>query len=169
LNPTTLYQVVKDLVDSLQRQGLRKLVLLNGHGGNELKPVMRELYDRCGVFICLCDWYRMVADLYPQIFVQASEHADEMETSLGLAFFPEFVHPELADSGATNPTRFEAINRKWISITRPWHLATTNAGLGDPAPATAEKGRLLMEGIVERLSKFLIELSNTPIDDKFPY
>src|SRR5947199_5500180 len=91
VQPTTLLTIITDLVDSLERQGVRKLVLLNGHGGNELKPLMRELHHRTKVFTCLCDWYRMVADLFPEIFETAGEHADEVETSLGLAFFPELV------------------------------------------------------------------------------
>jgi creatinine amidohydrolase len=169
LNPTTVLGIITDLVDSLERQGIRKVVLLNGHGGNELKPWMRELHQRTKVFLCLCDWYRMAADLYPQLFEQPGEHADEVETSLGLAFFPELVKTELADRGTAHPTRFEAINRGWISITRPWHLATTNTGLGDPAAATAAKGLRLMEVLVERLSSFLVELAAAPMNETFPY
>jgi creatinine amidohydrolase len=121
------------------------------------------------VFMCLCDWYKMATDVYPQIFAQPGEHADEVETSLGLAFFPELLEPKLADAGTAKPTRFEAINRGWISITRPWHLATTNTGLGDPAPATAEKGKRLMDVVVERLSAFLTQLANANVDETFPY
>ena len=58
------------------------------------------------------------------IFEKPGEHADEVETSLGLAFFPELLKPELADDGAARPTRFDAINRGWVSITRPWHLVS---------------------------------------------
>jgi creatinine amidohydrolase len=134
-----------------------------------LKPLTRELHHRTGVFLCVCDWYRMAADLYPQIFDRPGEHADEVETSLGLAFFPELVHPELADDGAARPTRFEAINRGWVSITRPWHLVSKNTGLGNPAAATAEKGRLLMEVIVERLSGFLTQLASARLEAEFPY
>lgn len=169
VRPTTLLAMLTDLVDSLERQGVRKLVLLNGHGGNELKPLMRELHHRTKVFVGLCDWFRMATDVYPQIFVQPGEHADEVETSLGLAFFPQLLRPELADPGVAQPTKLEAINRGWISITRPWHLATTNTGLGDPSAATAEKGRRLMEILVERLSGFLVQLAKAPMDERFPY
>lgn len=169
VNPTTLVALVTDLVDSLERQGIFKLVLLNGHGGNELKPLMRELHHRTKVFLCLCDWYRMIADVAAKIFEKPGEHADEMETSLGLAFFPELLRPELADAGAAQPTRLDAVNNGWVSITRPWHLATTNTGLGDPKAATAEKGRKLMEVIAERLRGFLVELARAKQDDKFPY
>jgi creatinine amidohydrolase len=169
VTPTTLLHVISDIVESLELQGVRKLVLLNGHGGNELKPLTRELHHRTSVFLCVCDWFRMAADQYPKIFVKPGEHADEVETSLGLAFFPELLKLELADDGAARPTRFEALNRGWVSITRPWHLATTNTGMGDPTPATAEKGRLLMELLVERLSAFLVELAAAPMDENFPY
>jgi creatinine amidohydrolase len=169
VNPTTLFALLTDLVDSLERQGVRKLVLLNGHGGNELKPLMRELHHRTKVFICLCDWFRMGTDTYAGTFKKPGEHADEVETSLGLAFFPHLMHPELADDGAARPTRFEALNRGWVSMTRPWHLVSKNTGLGDPSAATAEKGEKLMGVLVERLSAFLVELSSAKMDENFPY
>jgi creatinine amidohydrolase len=169
VTPTTLLAILSDLVESLERQGVRKLVLLNGHGGNELKPLTRQLHHRTGVFLSVCDWYRMAQDLYPAIFEHPGEHADEVETSLGLAFFPELMRPELADPGEARPTRFEAINRGWVSITRPWHLATTNTGLGNPVGASAEKGRRLMDALVDRLAAFLTELSAAPMDETFPY
>jgi creatinine amidohydrolase len=169
VTPTTLLGILTDLVDSLERQGIRKLLLLNGHGGNELKPLMRELHHRTKVFLCLCDWFRMAADVYPRIFEKPGEHADEVETSLGLAYFSELVQLDLADEGAAHPSRLDAINRGWISITRPWHLATTNTGMGNPFPASADKGKRLMEVLVERLSKVLIELAAAALDDKFPY
>jgi creatinine amidohydrolase len=169
VTPTTLLHLLTDLVDSLERQGVPKVVLLNGHGGNELKPLMRELHHRTRTFLCLCDWFRMAKDQYGELFERPGEHADEVETSLGLAFFPDLMRPELADAGAARPTRFDAINRGWVSITRPWHLVTTNTGLGDPRPASAEKGRRLMDIVVERLAAFLVELSAAPVDDQFPY
>ncbi len=169
VTPTTLLHLLADLVDSLERQGIRKLVLLNGHGGNELKPLTRELHHRTKVFLCVCDWYRMAADLARTIFDKPGEHADEMETSLGLAFFPQWMCPELADDGAAKPSRFEAINRGWISITRPWHLVSANTGLGDPRAATAEKGHRLMDAMSDRLTEFLVHLAESPMDETFPY
>jgi creatinine amidohydrolase len=169
VTPTTLLHLLTDLVDSLERQGVRKLLLLNGHGGNELKPLTRELHHRTGVFLCVCDWYRMATDLYPSIFEHPGEHADEVETSLGLAFFPELLRPELADDGAARPSRFAAINRGWVNITRPWHLVSANTGIGNPRAATAEKGRRLMDALVERLATFLTELAASPMDETFPY
>jgi len=66
-------------------------------------------------------------------------------------------------------TRFEAVNRGWVEITRPWHLLTTNSGAGDPRPATATKGEALTKIVVERLAGFLQELAASPLDENFPY
>lgn len=111
----------------------------------------------------------MARDVYPGLFDRPGEHADEVETSLGLAFFPDLLRPELADDGAAKPSRFEAINRGWINITRPWHLVSANTGLGDPKAASADKGRRLMDVLTERLGDFLIELAAAPMDATFPY
>ncbi len=169
VTPTTLLALLTDLVDSLERQGVRKLVLLNGHGGNELKPLTRELHHRTGVFLCVCDWFRMAHDLYPGLFEKPGEHADEVESSLGLAYFPDLMHMDQAADGAVRPSRFEAVNKGWITMTRPWHLATPSTGVGDPSAATAEKGKRLMEALADRLGTFLIQLAGSPMDEAFPF
>src|SRR5262249_9560116 len=163
VNPTTLLSFISDIADSLQRQGVRKLLLLNGHGGNELKPLMRQLHHQSGMFLCLCDWFRMATDIYPGLFEKPGGHADEVETSLGLAFFPDLLKMEQAGEGQPKSTRFHAINKGWINITRPWHLLTADTGVGNPLPATAEKGRRLMDVLTERIGQFLIELAAAPL------
>ena len=174
LNPSTLNAVVKDLVESLVGHGIRKIVLLNSHGGNELKPLLRELYGKTSAALFLCNWYQAFGDVYDQIFDQPEDHAGEMETSLLLAYYPDLVgrHEDgrlIADEGGTAETRFEAVNRGWVSITRPWHLLTSNSGSGNPHAATEEKGRKLMDVLVDRLGTFLCELSDATLDDRFPF
>jgi creatinine amidohydrolase len=91
-----------------------------------------------------------------------------------LAFHPGLVARRedgglIADDGATSGSRFEAVNRGWVSLTRPWHLLTTNTGSGNPHAATGEKGQQLMDLVVERLSTFLVELSAAKLDERFPF
>ncbi len=175
LNPSTLTQVIRDIVDSLAAHRILKLLILNSHGGNEFKPVLRELYGKTPVRLFLCDWFRMSADAQKQIFTAPDDHAGEMETSLALAFFPELVAVDTrtgrlaADNGAVRLSRFDAVNQGWVSITRPWHLLTTNSGAGNPHAATADKGRALMEILVERISGFLIDLAAAELDERFPF
>lgn len=169
MTPTTLLKVLSDVVDSLERFNVRKLVLLNGHGGNELKPLMRELHHRTKVFLCLCDWFRMFPAESKQIFKEPGEHADEIETSLGLYLFPQFMKMEQAGAGVIKKSRFDAINKGQIAITRPWHLATEDTGMGNPAAASKEKGEKLVSLLTTRLGDFLAELAKSPMDEKFPY
>jgi creatinine amidohydrolase len=174
LNPSTLNLVIEDMIDSLLDSGIEKIVLLNSHGGNEFKPLLREMAGETEAQIFLCNWYRVLDDVYFDIFAKKEDHAGEMETSFGLAYFPELVarNPDgslTADDGATNLSKLEGLNKGWVSITRPWHLLTHNSGAADPHAATAEKGEKMMKVLVQRLGKFLIDLANEPITDRFPY
>lgn len=174
INPSTLGAVITDLVHSLTYQGIKKILILNSHGGNDLKALLRELYGQTDARLFLCNWYAIFADVYREIFAEPDDHAGEMETSFALAYFPELIgrRPDggfTADEGQKAETRFEAVNRGWVSITRPWHLLTTNAGAGNPHQATAEKGERMMTVIVDRISQFLVELSAAPLDERFPY
>lgn len=166
---STLNTMIRDIVRSVERQGIRKFLLLNGHGGNEFKPLLRDLYGETGVFIALVDWWKVAADMQEQVFEAIGDHADEMETSVDLALFGDLVHMEDADDGAVRATRFEAINRGWVSITRPWHLLTRDSGHGDPRKASREKGEQYLSVVVERLAPFIVELSNAVMDAPFPY
>ncbi len=143
--------------------------MLNGHGGNDLKWMLRELYGQTPVHIFLCNWFRVATDVYSTIFDQKDDHAGELETSMGLAHFPELVALDQADAGQVKSSRFEAINRGWVEITRPWHLLTTNSGAGDPRAATAAKGESLTTVVAERIGRFLSDLAASPLDETFPF
>ena len=64
---------------------------------------------------------QVAADGYETIFEEKDDHAGEMETSMGLAHFPELVALDQADAGAVRPSRFAAVNQ---------------AGSRSPAPGT---------------------------------
>lgn len=169
MNPTTQLAIVRDVVESLDTHGVRKLVLLNGHGGNEFGFILRELYG-CGVFITLVNWWLVAKDVCGHLIEnKGGEHADEAETSWALHLFGDLVGPlEWADDGAVKQTRFEAINKGWAKITRPWERLTTKSGYGNPHQATAEKGKQWIDATVERLGTFLAELAAAEMDETFP-
>jgi creatinine amidohydrolase len=175
VDPTTLFRFVTDLVRSCIHSGVKKIVLLNSHGGNEMKPLLRELADKIDGQLFLCNWYQCLGGEEAQgIFEHPDDHAGEMETSFILAYYPQLVArtPEgqlAADDGATARSRFEAINRGWVSITRPWHLLTTNSGSGYPHKASPEKTHQMMKVLVDRLATFLVELSTARLDERFPF
>lgn len=174
VNPSTLFRFITDIVESLAHSGVKKIVLLNSHGGNEIKPLLRELYGATSANVFLCNWFNCLNDVWKDYFEYAEDHAGEMETSFILAYRPELVAKSAdgtlaADDGAVAKTRFDAVNRGWVSITRPWHLLTTNSGSGYPHAASGEKALRMMELLQERLGGFLAELSAAKLDDKFPF
>ena len=169
LDPTTVLAILRNLVESLAESGIKKAVVLNGHGGNDFKWMLRELHGKTPIHLFLCNWYKIGMDRHEDLFEEPGDHAGELETSMGLAHFPDLVEPKRADDGRLAPTRLAAVNAGWVEITRPWHLLTTNTGAGDPRAATAEKGRALTELVVERLAGFLVELAALPVNDRFPY
>lgn len=174
LQPTTLFRVITDLVDSLVRSGVRKIVLLNSHGGNDMKPLLRELDGRTPAQLFLCNWFQAFPDKATELFEYPDDHAGEMETSFILAYFPHLVAKNAdgtlaADDGRTAKTRFDAVNRGWVSITRPWHLLTTNSGSGYPHASSGDKALRMMDILTERLGTFLVELSQAKMDERFPY
>lgn len=169
--PATLFAFLRDIVDSLEKHGILKLVLFNSHGGNDfLKPFIREMTGRSRVFISTIDWWRVGRDVYGDIFDKPDDHAGEMETSVNLALTPELVRMADAADGSFKATRFEAVNKGWVSISRPWHLLTESTGVGDPRAGSAEKGEKYLSVVVPRLAKFIAELSEADARDwKFPF
>jgi len=124
--------------------------------------------------VFLIDWFRVLNDVYSTISEHREDHAGEMKTSFAPAFFPHLVQRHAdgslaADDMAIRKTMFDAVNNGWVSITRPWHLLTTNTGSGYPRAATAEKGERCMALLVERLSAFLVKLSAAAVGEIFPY
>ncbi len=169
MNPSTQFAVLKDVVASVRAAGVKKLLLINGHGGNDFNPMQRELFDS-GVFIAVCNWYTVCDDTVRKTFSQVGDHADEMETSVGLHLFADLVAPlDQADDGAVRTTRFEAVNKGWVKVTRPWDKLTTNSGVGNPYKATADKGRKHIEAVVGRLTPFVVEFATAEMDEMFPY
>jgi len=158
LYPSTQAAVLGDLARSLDRQGVRKLVILNGHGGNDFRAMIRELQPQVGLFLCVAAWYQIVNAA--EYFEDLGDHAGEMETSIMLHIAPELVRP-LSEAGEGKERRFriEALRERWAWAPRQWTQVSADTGIGDPGAATPHKGERYTAAVVERLSRFLIELA----------
>ncbi len=166
VNPSTQFQLLKDLADTLARQQLAKLVILNGHGGNDFRQMIRELLPAVPMFICAVHWYAVV-DPEPY-FADPGDHAGELETSVTMHLAPDLVLPlSQAGPGQARSFKLAAFREGWAWAPRSWTQVTKDTGVGNPAQANPEKGRRYFEAVTRKIAAFLVELARTGLDDLY--
>lgn len=163
MNPSTQRAVLNDIVESLEGHGVRKLVLFNGHGGNDFRQMVREASPRTAVFLCTIDWWKVVDSA--AFFEQMGDHAGELETSVMMHVAPELVRPLAeAGSGAAKRPRLKGMREGWAWSPRPWTRVTSDTGVGDPSRASAEKGARYVEAVAAKIGEFLVELASADLE-----
>lgn len=164
MNPSTQAAMLGDLARSLDGQGIRKLVVLNGHGGNDFKPLIRELQPTVDIFLCAVNWYH-AADEH-EYFDLPGDHAGELETSVMMHLVPRQVRPlDEAGPGRAREWRIRGMRDGWAWAPRPWSKLTDDTGVGDPSAATAERGAAFFAAVTANLARFLVELAAADRDD----
>ena len=166
VNPSTQLALLTDLALALDGQGVRKLVLLNGHGGNHFRQMIRELQPRLRLFLCVVDWYTCV-DPRPY-FAEPGDHAGELETSVMQHLAPALVRPlDEAGPGRARAWKLPALREGWVWAPRRWTAVTADTGVGNPAAAMAAKGAAYVDAVAVRLADFLVELAAADPDDLY--
>lgn len=167
MNPSTQLAVLRDVVTVLNRQGIHKLVILNSHGGNDFKVMIRELgLQFPDMFLSQCNWYQALDQ--KEYFVNKDDHAGEMETSVILHLTPHLVRPlEEAGDGASKKFVFTAIREGWAWAERRWTKVTQDTGVGDPRQATAEKGARYFKAVTEKVGQYFYEVATTSHDNLY--
>lgn len=166
LNPSTQLAILRDVVQVLARQGIPKLVVLNGHGGNDFRQILRELQAEFpSVFLSTATLFRIVDR--SRFFEAPGDHADEMETSMMQHIAPDLVRPLAeAGAGASRQFRIQAL-REWAWAQRAWSQVSADTGVGNPAAATAAKGAAFLSAVTQELGQFLVELAAADLHDLY--
>lgn len=167
MNPSTQYAVLGDIVDVLLRHDIQKLVIINSHGGNNFKNMIRELsIDQPDLFMCSLDWWR-IGD--PKSFFDTpGDHAGELETSIIMHIQPELLRPlSEAGPGIERKNKIKGLRQGWVTSQRQWTQVTEDTGVGDPSKATALKGQQYLDIVSTEISEFLIQLSATDPTDMY--
>lgn len=166
MNPSTQLAVLGDIVASLAAQGVPKLAIVNGHGGNDFRQMVRELQGRHPrIFLCVVNWYQIENN---DAWFRTGDHAGEMETSVMLHVAPELVRPlSEAGDGAARGFRVRALREGWAWAPRAWTRVTADTGVGDPRGATAERGAEYAAALTARLADFLVELAGADPNDMY--
>ncbi len=150
--------LLTDIVASLDRQGMNKLFIVNGHGGNSFKNMIRDLaIDYPNFLITVSNWY----EILPQsdFFEERDDHAGEMETSVMMHYHPELVDLSLAGSGCYKPFASENLRNGVAWMPRDWSKVSEDTGIGNPMKATAEKGKKCAEAVSDKLAELFMELT----------
>jgi creatinine amidohydrolase len=167
LNPSTQQAILEDLLDSLEQSYVERLLLVNGHGGNEFKPMLRELGQQYPeMLLATCNWFQSVDK--DTFFSAEGDHADEMETSLMMHARPDLVLPlEKAGPGKARKFSLQYLNESWAWMERKWPLATDDTGVGDPRQASAGKGQAYFTAVTEKLASLMQGLAGSRPDDMY--
>ena len=158
MNPSTQLAVLGDVARSISSQGLKKLVVLNSHGGNDFRQMIRELQPQIDLFICTINWWTIVDS--NEYFTEPGDHAGEMETGVMMSLAPDLVRP-LTEAGPGNARKFrvQGLRDGWVWAPRRWTQVTDDTGTGNPARATVEKGEKFLEAVTTKIATFLVDLA----------
>ena len=169
IRTTTAAAILYDVAHSLTAQGIDRLVLLNAHGGNEFKPIVRDTQAKHRMLIAVINFWQMSPKLVTEVFDDPGDHAGELETSFLLHVRPDWVAPLAeAGDGRTIPFKLAGLKKSGVWTPRPWSASHPDTGCGNPSKATAEKGRRYFEAISREVADVLVELSSAKKGD-LPY
>ncbi len=164
----TQIAVIRDILESVYQEGVRKVFIMNGHDGN-IAPI--EVACRSAKvahpdfkIVSLDAWWMMVGELLPPDFFEVWNglgHGGEGETSICLELFPELCNP--AAAAGVVPVLPKYLDVKW----RFSELTNTGA-TGDPTKATPAKGKKMRQVLVDAMVKALSDLDAAGWDWRSP-
>ena len=169
ISPDTLAKMVHEIGIAAARNGIRKLLVINGHGGNSaaLHFAAQMINRDTGIFTAVDTGESSDTDIDAMTETPNDVHAGEVETSTTLALRPDLVRMSLATPMVP---RFSS---HYLDFTSKrgvgWYAHTKKISetgvLGDPTLATAEKGRKMWNIMVDNLVEFVEDLKNLSLDE----
>lgn len=175
LTPATLLALWTELGECVARAGIRKLLLLNGHGGqvSVMDIVARELRQRCGLLVYSVSWFSLplpdeVAGQFSAEEHRFGIHAGDIETSMMLYLAPATVrmaharnfHSTSQDRAASYGLLGNGKSAKLGWAMQDYHPA---GAAGNAAAATADKGAAVVQAAAQQLALLLQELHQLPL------
>lgn len=165
--PSTQAAVLNDIIEVLNRQKINKLLILNGHGGNDFKTMIREAGVRYpGMLLASCSWFKSLDK--SKYFEHMGDHADEMETSLIMYLAGNLVRPlHEAGSGRDKQFKVKALRENWAWAERKWSQVTEDTGVGNPSASSKEKGKAYFRDVTDKLAELFVDLASADPKDMY--
>lgn len=176
LTPLLYAQVIQQVALSIMNAGFKKILFLNGHGGNRI-PAANALADLVATndhadetYLILTNWWEISA---PQISAQklnmiqpVISHACEYETSLMLAIRPDLVYPdrikEQINVLANDWWTPDDDSKARVAVFRRLHRLTAAGSTGQPSAATEQKGKDILSAVTTEITRFLHDFATWP-------
>ncbi|MEM3608977.1 MAG: creatininase family protein [Candidatus Bathyarchaeia archaeon] len=163
VSPRTFKEYVKEVCSALSYYGIRKIVIVNGHGGNlnALVELARELKEK-GIFVSIFQWWVASGKLLPDIFTPEERgHACAEETSVNLV-----LHPNIVDMNKAVDEEPRKHPAQTGGITLPLDTVDyTNSGVyGKSTTASVEKGKEVLEAVTAELVEHVAFIKKTKIE-----
>ncbi|SER34953.1 creatinine amidohydrolase [Lentzea xinjiangensis] len=162
LSLSTLHALLRDLCRSVLRAGFRRILLVNGHGGNAtaLHALATELTAELGTVIAVTSYFTAGAAVLASTLETQRQlmHACEGETSMMLAAFPELVRQELVPQAVGPAIALQPEDPAAVYHPTPFERVSPSGVAGDARTATAVKGEALLDGCARALTEELLRL-----------
>ena len=160
-SPELIWRMLQETLDELNRNGFKKIILINGHGGNGAFLeyfTMAQLSEKRDYTLY---WYKQSYD--KEVIKKAkaltmndtiNQHAGNRETSMVESIVPDLVHPELAGTqSGEDLARLKHLDNVYTSIW--WYARFPNHYAGDGSKANAEAGKLIMDSLVSQFAEVI--------------
>ena len=166
ISESTLANIIIDVCKSLAHHGFKKIILVNGHGGNEtaLSNALHEMRGVVDAKIFAVDWWSMAIDKIKEVATPPFYHACDMETSLawhleqrvlddkrvdepGRSIVPGFIEPNMLASPPRASTSYVMKD------------VTDSGVVGYSTKATKEKGKQVADVVLDRLEQFILKIA----------
>lgn len=165
----TLSRMVYDIGISISRSGIKKLVIINGHGGNSpaLNYAAQMINRDAHIFVCVDTGETSDVDVYSLVETPNDVHAGEVETSTALAVRPHLVNMDLARREVPEfSSRYLDFTSKrgvaWYAYTR---RISSSGVMGDPTRASVEKGKKIWDMMITHLVALVEDLKSMTLEE----
>jgi creatinine amidohydrolase len=164
VSPKAFQNYMKEVCLALNYYGVRKIVIVNGHGGNlcALMEMARELREK-GVFVSIFQWWSAANKLLPDLFKpEERRHAAAEETSVNLALHPQIVD---VNKAVDEEPRKHVVQTEGVTLSLDTVDYTSSGVFGKSTTASAEKGKKVFEAVVNELAEHVKLLKDAKIED----
>jgi creatinine amidohydrolase len=157
----TFLALLRGICLSLKRHGFKRVLLLNGHGGNvaALRVAVEELTRELDLRLSTATYWHLAARRFAEILERQDNvrHACEAETSMAMALIPDLVDTTRLEEAKTVEAGLAKLEGEGLYRARSFAERTKTGVIGDPTAASAEKGERLLEAAAEAVAAALLE------------